>query len=93
MGQSLPGACKLRSIATMVFGLVSEWNAMQRTFTVVSLDLRYQPQATFDFSSSAVQRLRPVGADRRTHADCQEAAVAYSARCWPERRLSKVLRS
>jgi len=44
MRQSLPGACKLRSIATMVFGLVSEWNAMQRTFTVVSLDFRYQPQ-------------------------------------------------
>lgn len=33
MGQSLPGACKLISIATMLFGLVSEWNAMQRTFT------------------------------------------------------------
>lgn len=44
MGQSLPGACKVRSIATMVFGLVSEWNAMQRTFTVASLDFRYQPE-------------------------------------------------
>jgi len=60
MGQSLPGACKLRSIATMVFGLVSEWNAMQRTFTVVSLDFRYQPSSdlrTSDGSSAAISEV------------------------------------
>lgn len=52
MEQSLPGACKLRSIATMVFGLVSGWNAMQRTFTVASPDFRYQPQADRTDSSN-----------------------------------------
>lgn len=53
MGQSLPGACKLRSIATMVFGLVSEWNAMQRTFTVASLDFRFQPCLAVQTASSS----------------------------------------
>lgn len=42
-----------------------------------------QPQATFDF----------LGAAKRTHVDCHEAAVAYSDRCWPERWLYEVLRS
>ena len=54
MGQSLPGACKLISIATMLFGLVSEWNAMQRTFTVVSMDFRYQPRTDFVTRRAAV---------------------------------------
>lgn len=60
MGQSLPGACKLRSIATMVFGLVSEWNAMQRTFTVASLDFRYQPRTDIAKPRGALQRMRTV---------------------------------
>ena len=59
MGQSLPGACKLRSIATMVFGLVSEWNAMKRTFTVVSPNFRYQPLSDLQGRRSGVQRYPP----------------------------------
>jgi hypothetical protein len=40
-----------------------------------------------------VQRLLTVGAARRAHADCHEAAVGYSDRRWSERRLYEVLRS
>lgn len=40
-----------------------------------------------------VQRLLPVGAVRRTHADCHEAAVGYGDRRWLKWRLYEVLRS
>lgn len=38
-------------------------------------------QATFYFSSSAVQRILKVGGARRVHADKHEAAVGYDCRC------------
>jgi len=40
-----------------------------------------------------MQRLLPVGAAMRTHADCHEAAVGYGDRRWPEWRLYEVLQS
>jgi hypothetical protein len=35
----------------MVCGLVSDWNAMQRTFTVASLNFRHQFESTFQGSA------------------------------------------
>jgi len=52
-----------------------------------------QPGTSFAVWSTASQRLRPVGAARRTHADCHEAAVRYGDRRWPEWRLYEELRS
>lgn len=43
--------------------------------------------------SAAVQRLPTVGAAKRVHADCHEAAVGYGDRRWSEWRLYEVLRT
>ena len=37
-----------------------------------------------------MQRVLSVGAAKRTHVDCYEAAVGHRDRCWPEWRLSEV---
>lgn len=42
--------------------------------------------------TSAMQRVLPVGAAKRTHADCHEAAVGHGDRCSPKWRLYEVLR-
>ena len=53
------------------------------------------PKWTYGDASrtTASQRLLSVGAAKRTHADCHEAAVGHGDRCWPEWRLYEVLRS
>lgn len=50
-------------------------------------------QTTFDFSSSAVQRVLTRGAARPTHTHCPDAAVYHSYRGRPEGRLYEATRS
>lgn len=47
----------------------------------------------FWLRETLLQRLLPVVAARRTHANCPEAVVGHGDWRWPEWRLCEVLRS